>query len=283
MSTRDAVTSRHGRVTTRFGELVADSSGSPDERPPLVLLHGLTFNRMTWRPVLDELDAIDPHRRIVAFDLPGHGDSPALANHDAETVVAAVHRAVEAANLDAPVIVGHSIGALYAALYAALHPTTAVVSVDQSLRVGPFAALLKSLDETLHGPDFEQIWSVFAESMHAELLPRPAEALVHATSHPDQQRFLEYQRELLELPIAEIEGRTHMLFAVLRAAGRPYSVIAGDGLGDDEQAWLLERLPQAAITVWPGSGHFPQLAHPRRFAEHLAAIPARPSTAHAPA
>ena len=99
-------------------------------------------------------------------------------------------------------------------------------------------------------------------------------------SHPDQQQFLDYQRELLELPIAELEGRVHMLFAVLRASRHPYSVIAGDGFSDDDQAWLLERLPQATITVWPGGGHFPHLAHPRRFAEHLAATAAHADLRH---
>ena len=265
------LTSRRDRVTTTFGELVADRSGSPDGRPPLVLLHGLTFNRTTWRPVLDELDAIDPSREVIALDLPGHGASKSLGDHDAESVVAAIHGAVSAANLEAPVVVGHSISAVFATLYAALHPTTGVVTVDQTLRVGPFATLVKSLDARLRGPEFEQTWAMFADSMHAELLPPPAEALVRATSRPDQQVFLEYQRELLEVPTAELEGRVHLLFAVLRAAGRPYSAVAGDGFSDDERAWLLERLPHATITVWPGTGHFPHLAHPRRFAELLAA------------
>ena len=59
--------------------------------------------------------------------------------------------------------------------------------------------------------------------------------------------------------------------AVLRASGRPYSVIAGDGFGPEDEHWLLERLPQATVERWPATGHFPFLAHPRRFAERLAA------------
>jgi len=35
--------------------------------------------------------------------------------------------------------------------------------------------------------------------------------------------------------------------------------------------WLSKTLPQAAVTVWPGSGHFPHIACPGRFAECLAA------------
>jgi pimeloyl-ACP methyl ester carboxylesterase len=37
----------------------------------------------------------------------------------------------------------------------------------------------------------------------------------------------------------------------------------------DEPA--VDLLPQASVTVWPANGHFPHLAHPRRFAECLAA------------
>ena len=64
------------RITTRFADLVADASGDDDGRPALVLLHGLSFDRTSWRPVLDELDALDPGRHVVAVDLPGHGASP---------------------------------------------------------------------------------------------------------------------------------------------------------------------------------------------------------------
>jgi pimeloyl-ACP methyl ester carboxylesterase len=33
--------------------------------------------------------------------------------------------------------------------------------------------------------------------------------------------------------------------------------------------WMRERIPQADVTVWDGTGHFPHLAHPERFAEVL--------------
>jgi hypothetical protein len=54
-------------------------------------------------------------------------------------------------------------------------------------------------------------------------------------------------------------------------------VIAGDGFADADRAWLLQRLPHATITTWSGTGHFPHLAHPRAFAEHLAATAATPT------
>jgi pimeloyl-ACP methyl ester carboxylesterase len=34
---------------------------------------------------------------------------------------------------------------------------------------------------------------------------------------------------------------------------------------------IRNALPHAVVEVWAGSGHFPHLAHPARFAERLAA------------
>jgi pimeloyl-ACP methyl ester carboxylesterase len=265
------------RITTQYAGLVADTSGHDDGRPPLVLLHGLTFDRTTWRPVLDQLDDVDPGRRIVAFDLPDHGASAPLPSHDLEDVAAAVHDAVEAAGLEQPVLVGHSISAVIASIYAALYPTAGVVCVDAILRVGPFAEMLAPLAAVVRGPGYEQVWSELDASMHAERLAPDAQAIVRATSRPKQDQFVTYQRELFDVPVAELEGRAHVVLAVLRAAGRPFEVIAGDSVGPDDERWLRERLPQASVEVWPGCGHFPFLAQPRRFAERLVATAAWPT------
>ena len=109
----------------RFGGLAADVDGDDNSRPPLVFLHGLTFDRTTWRPALDALALIEPRRRVVAFDLPGHGASPDQDSYDVDRVISTVHRAVEEASLDAPVMVGHSIGGVLATVYAARYPTAA--------------------------------------------------------------------------------------------------------------------------------------------------------------
>src|SRR5438445_13357576 len=63
-------------ATSYFAELAADSYGTGSEAAPLVLVHGLTYDRSTWGPALTELGRIDPARRVIALDLPGHGESP---------------------------------------------------------------------------------------------------------------------------------------------------------------------------------------------------------------
>lgn len=45
--------------------------------PTLVLVHGMVDRRQAWNAVLDLLT---PYRRVVTVDLPGHGESAALAD-----------------------------------------------------------------------------------------------------------------------------------------------------------------------------------------------------------
>ena len=159
-----------------FAGLAASLEGDSDRRAPLILLHGLTFDRTMWRPAVAELRKLDPGRQIFAIDLPGHGRPPAWPSYQFQGIADAVHRAALEANLRTPVLVGHSAGAVIATRLAAL-----------------------------------------------------------------------------------------------RTAQMPYLFIAGNKVGPDYLNWLNHVLPQASVTEWPASGHFPHLAHPRRFAECLAA------------
>jgi pimeloyl-ACP methyl ester carboxylesterase len=74
MATRNAAPSAGVPVQITVAGMAADLYGSADERPPLVLLHGLTFDRRIWRPVLVHLARLDPGRQILSLDLPGTGN-----------------------------------------------------------------------------------------------------------------------------------------------------------------------------------------------------------------
>jgi pimeloyl-ACP methyl ester carboxylesterase len=266
-----------GRVATRtLAGLAADDYGHSDDRAPLVLLHGLTFDRSLWRPSLAELSRIDPGRRVLALDLPGHGASPGWPSYDVQSLADGIHRAVEEAGLQSPVVVGHSIAAIVATAYAAQHPTRGVINVDQPLQVGPFAGLVQSLAGKLRGPAFPAVWQMFAASMHIELLPEAAQVLVRSSCQPRQDLVLAYWREVLDRPVSEIADFAAATLEAVRGAGVPYLVVAGADLEPEYHKWLSKTLPQAAVTVWPGSGHFPHIAHPGRFAECLAP-PGHPS------
>lgn len=250
--------------------LAAEDRGESDLRPPLVLLHGLSFDRSMWRPALSELQTLDPGRRSLALDLPGHGDSASWPSHDIASVADGVHRAATEAGLDAPVVVGHSLAAIVASVYASRHPARGVINVDQSLETAPFATTLQSLADKLRGPDFPVMWDHFAASMHIELLPPAGQDLVRTTSRPGQDLVLSYWKEVLERPVEETAEQVAQGMALVRESGTPHVIVAGAEPDADYRSWLCAMLPQATVIVWPESGHFPHLAHPRDFAQVLA-------------
>jgi pimeloyl-ACP methyl ester carboxylesterase len=235
-----------------------------------MLLHGMTFDRTTWRDIIPELQRIDPGRRVIAIDLPGHGQSPEQSAYELGDAAAQLHRVVQQAGLTAPVVAGHSAGGLLASIYAARYPTRGVVNIDQPLETAQFAMFVSSLAERLRGPEFPAVWQMFYDSFHVELLPPAVQDLVRATCRPRQQVVLGYWRQLLEQPPAETTALVEQATAALRAAGVPYLHLAGDDLDPGYRQWLGVHLPAATVEVWPRTGHFPHLADPQRFARRLA-------------
>jgi pimeloyl-ACP methyl ester carboxylesterase len=88
--------------------------------PGLVLLHGVGGNLETMEPLAARVQG----HRVVAIDLPGCGWSGPIAPGDADpigTMAAAVHGVIEHLGLDAPDLLGHSLGGMVAARYLARH------------------------------------------------------------------------------------------------------------------------------------------------------------------
>lgn len=73
---------------------------------PLVLLHGTNSSRAVWDLLLPELAA---QRDVIAVDLPGHGDSPptSLTPPGFARDLAGLF---DTLGVDAPAVVGHSVG-----------------------------------------------------------------------------------------------------------------------------------------------------------------------------
>ena len=254
-----------------YASLVGDDIGRTDERPPLVLLHGLTLDRRMWRPALAALETIDSGRRAIALDLPGHGDSPDEISYSMESLVERVREAVVAAHLEDPVVVGHSLSAGAASMYAARYPTSGVVSVEGTLRVGGFAIMAQSLEPVLRGPGFDDAWGRITGNVFrlSEVSPEVRDVVL-AMGRPRQEVVLGYWQDLFERTPAELDAWTLRASVAIRSAGVPYVAVLGQDASPDDVAWVRANLPAARTVVWPNSGHFPHLAHPHRFAELLA-------------
>jgi pimeloyl-ACP methyl ester carboxylesterase len=109
------------RVEQRIaGELSAALAVDP-AAPALVLLHGLGATWRVWQPALDGLAR---RYRVIAFDLPGFGRSPAYPGRvfPLDGVAGRIAGALDALGVGEHALGGHSMGGGVAIAYAAARP-----------------------------------------------------------------------------------------------------------------------------------------------------------------
>jgi pimeloyl-ACP methyl ester carboxylesterase len=169
------------------------------------------------------------------------------------------------------VLVGHSIAAVIATIYASRYPTRGVVNIDQTLKTTPFLHMFKARSEQITGPGFPALWQQLLAGMQIERLPTGAQQLVRSASRPRQRVVVGYWHQALEQPLEQLEQLIAGTLAAMRRNDRPYLIVAGSKPRPDDENWLSAALPQATIVVIDRGGHFPHLADPDKFAEHLAA------------
>ncbi len=87
---------------------------------PLLLIHGLGASVVTWR---DNIGPLAESFRVIALDLPGHGDSdkPDI-DYAGPTIVRLIARFVGAIGIEKTAIVGNSVGGALGLMVALAHP-----------------------------------------------------------------------------------------------------------------------------------------------------------------
>ena len=92
---------------------------SRGDGPPLVFLHGVGGNKETWADQLDHFAARG--WRAIAWDMPGYGDSAALAAMTWPALADALLALVDRIGAERVTVVGHSMGGMVAQEFAASH------------------------------------------------------------------------------------------------------------------------------------------------------------------
>jgi len=97
---------------------------------PVLLLHGLLFDRTMWWPAAAALAGA--RCTIVAPDLPGHGQSPPRDHCRLEDLAGHLATLVHQLGLHrAPIVVGHATSARLATTFAAGYATHDLLIVDE--------------------------------------------------------------------------------------------------------------------------------------------------------
>jgi pimeloyl-ACP methyl ester carboxylesterase len=240
--------------------LTLDSAG---DGVPVVFLHGLTFDRQTWRPVVD---CLGDGLRSITIDLPGHGDSAGFGG-DLDRLASLIADTVESAcGVRRPILVGHSMSGVLALRYASKYGVRGVVTVDQSWNVRPFAEMVRKMAPALRGEGFSDAFRPFEQTMGTDLLSEPVRTQVLNRRRVTKELVLGYWDELLDADPVELQQRIDRDAASISA---PCLAVFGHELSDDDRGHMTSLVPGVQVQEWPGDGHMVHLVEPDRFAARL--------------
>jgi len=233
--------------------------------PPLLLLHGLGASGFSWR---DNLGPLSRHFRVVAPDIPPHGQSPAPLDGDyrLEALAQGVADFMERRSLREAAVAGNSLGGGLALLLARERPDL----VKSLILLAPAAALtriplifhplrlpgrLGRMAAVLLGPWMIPLAMRYMYQRWERITP--AAVAGYARPYLDLRRRLALGRlcQCLELrPLDQVED-------LLQGIQQPCLLIWGAKdriLPPSQGEWLRARLPQAKWRLLSQVGHAPQ-------------------------
>lgn len=239
--------------------------------PITIVIHGITESRESFRPILASLGK---HYTILAVDLRGHGLSQSADPYDPVTLAADVHETLVseglANSMDAPLVIGHSLGGVVASAYGAIFSSRAVINIDQPLRLSAFKDDLGQLEPLLRGDQasFEMAIGLVFDAMFGPLSPVEI-ARLNALRRADQNVVLGIWNTMFDSSPEELDIAVDALAAGISV---PYLSLHGTDAGDGYARWLQSRVPTAVVELWPDHGHYPHLVDPARFLKRVRSL-----------
>ena len=231
----------------------------PGSGAPIVLVHGITDRRAMWFDIPQRFAAAG--HRVLAVDLRGHGASSRTAPYDPVTMSTDLATVVREVIGGPALLVGHSLGGMVVTGAASLAPdvASAVVNVDQPLKLDDFGALVASIWPMLESDFHATLAAVFATMIPESLDPtmRAAFAAQDQTAEPEVVRAI-------WAPMVEMapEDLAALVDDALGGIAVPYLALHGSDPGDGYREWLQRLIPSAGVEVWEGEWHSPHRGDP---------------------
>ncbi len=234
---------------------------------PLLMLHGFMGSAACWVPLMATLSS---EMRCVALDLLGFGDSakPRMRYNIAQEV-AFVREFVQAQNLGACYLLGHSFGGWVAAAYAIAHP---------DLVKGVILAAPAGIRDDSFCGRYDHLRPILWETPVVDWILTAIAPVLNRTNQRDTLKKIRWMRqELMAQPAARSflmdrlrpEDAIDTVECEIHRIQAPTLVITGDR-DDTIPLWHCEtyahRIPNAKLVILPDADH----SLPRDYAPQLA-------------
>jgi len=230
----------------------------------LVLVHGWTCNIDNWR---DQFPDFAKRNRVIAIDLPGHGqsDKPQIT-YSMDYFARAVDAVLRDAKVKRAVLAGHSMGTPVARQFYRKYPdkTLAIVIVDGSLRPFGDKAMMDRLLAGFRSPTYRDTVGQMLTAISGPNLSTDARERIKASSLNTPQHVIVSAMEGMAEPSIWGDDKINVPVLAIMAKNPFYAA----NLEESFRAIA----PNMEFHMWDGVGHFLMMEKPKEFNEAVLAF-----------
>ncbi|MEP7341180.1 MAG: alpha/beta hydrolase [Acidobacteriota bacterium] len=231
----------------------------------LVFVHGWTCNLTFWKA---NIPAFVDQTRVIAIDLPGHGESDKpQTTYSMDLFARAVNAVLEDAQVERATLVGHSMGTPVIRQFYRKYPakTRALVIVDGSLKPFGNPEQMKKFLETFRGPNYKQTAEGMVSAMVAPVKDKATAAEIKAAMLSAPQHVMIGAFEgMLDESIWKEQDKINVPTLAVMAKQPNWT--------PEYEKFVRELVPGIDYQVWGGVSHFLMMDEPQKFNDTVLAF-----------
>jgi pimeloyl-ACP methyl ester carboxylesterase len=247
-----AAQDKYAKLDTTKIHYVSEGKG----KDAIVLVHGWGCRLTHWR---DQIPELSKRARVLALDLPGHGESdkPDI-KYDMDLFAAAIDAVMKDAGVDRAVLVGHSMGTPVVRQFYRKYPqkTLALVIVDGGLRPFGTKEQREQFMAPLRGPGYKEVLTNMGAAMTATLSAADKERIRASFALVPQSVLVSAMEAMAEDSLYTTDRINVPVLAIL--AKSPYWPA-------DTEQFLRSLAPDLDYQMWDGVSHFLFMDKPKEF------------------
>ena len=251
------------KYATLNGAKIHYQSYGGNGKDAFVLVHGWGCNLAYWKYQIPELAK---RGRVIALDLPGHGqsDKPEM-NYTVDHFAAAVDAVLRDAKVERAVVVGHSMGTPVARQFYRKYPqkTLAIVIVDGALRPFGDKAMRDQFLNMIRAPNYKEAGAQMFTQMTPVLAAGDKAPVIASVQATPQNVLVTAMESMINDPLYADDKINVPVLAIL--AKSPFWPA-------DTEQFLHSLAPDLEYHMWEGVDHFLHLEKAKEFNETVIAF-----------
>jgi pimeloyl-ACP methyl ester carboxylesterase len=229
----------------------------------LVLVHGWSCNLDNWR---DQIPDFAKRYRVIALDLPGHGqsDKPEI-KYTMDLFANAIDAVMRDAKVERAVVAGHSMGTPVARQFYRKYPqkTLGIVIVDGGLRPFGTKEMRAQFLAMFRAPNYKEAGGQMFTQMMGSLAAPDKERVMSSFLNTPQYVLVGAMESMGEESLYGPDKMNVPVLAIL--AKSPF-------WQPDTEEFFRSIAPDFEIHWWEGVGHFLMMEKPKQFNEEVIAF-----------